>query len=151
MQGNQRINDIIAAFSDSTAADSQSRLKTVQKALHALLSQQYLRTVSWWNLMPPDEVLNKIALEEEKKLRNAGASTSVSMTAKRQKEAAKAADERIKNMKKDERNMESLKRKAVDKDEQRGLKKRRIMVDEDEDEEKVKFEYDVRSYSWSRV
>ena len=101
--------------------------------------------------MPPDEVLNKIALEEEKKLRNAGASTSVSMTAKRQKEAAKAADERIKNMKKDERNMESLKRKAVDKDEQRGLKKRRIMVDEDEDEEKVKFDYDVRSYSWSRI
>jgi len=151
MQGNQRIKDIIAAFSDSSAADFQSRLKTVQKALHALLSRQYVRTVSWWNLMPPDEVLNKIALEEEKKLRNAGASTSVSMTAKRQKEAAKAADERIKNMKKDERNMESLKRKAVDKDEQRGLKKRRIMLDEDEDEEKVKFDYDVRSYSWSRI
>ena len=145
MQGHQRIKDIVATFSDSTAADSQSRLKTIQKALHALLSQQYLRTVSWWNLMPPDEVLNKIALEEEKKLRSAGATTSLSMTAKHQKEAAKAADDRIKNMKKDERNMESLKRKAPDKEELRGLKKRRIMVDEAEEEEKVKFDYDVRS------
>lgn len=87
--------------------------------------------------------MNKIALEEEKKLRSAGASTSVSMTAKHQKEAAKAADERIKNMKKDERNMESLKRKAVDKEGTRGIKKRRIMVDEDEEEERIKFDYDV--------
>jgi 50S ribosomal subunit-associated GTPase HflX len=151
MQGRQRIKDILAAFTDPTDPDSPSRLKTVKKALNALLTQQYLRTVSWWNLMPPDEVMNKIALEEEKKLRKAGASTSVSMTAKTQKEAAKAADERIQNMKKDERNMESLKRKVVDKEEASGPKKRRLMAKEDEEEEHVKFDYDVCTPAISRL
>jgi hypothetical protein len=148
MQGRQRIKDILASFTDATAADAQSRLKTVQKALNTLLSQQYLRTVSWWNVMPADEFANKILVEEEKKLRSERATTSASMTAKHQKEAAKKADERIIMIKKEERNLESLKRKMVDTGEPRSSKKRRRVVENDDEEEKeeeerVVFDYDV--------
>jgi hypothetical protein len=146
MQGRQRIKDILASFSDSTAADSQSRLKTVQKALNTLLTQQYLRTVSWWNVIPADEFTNKVLVEEEKKLRSERSTTSVSMTAKHQKEAAKKADIRISMMKRDERNMESLKRKLVDDGGHR--KKRRVVVeDDDEEEDCVVFDYDVHLIS----
>lgn len=146
MQGRQRIKDVLASFSDSTAADCRSRVKTVQSALNTLLSQQYLRTVSWWNVIPADEFANKVLVEEEKKLRSERSTTSVSMTAKHQKEAAKKADIRISMMKIDERNMESLKRKVVDDVGPR--KKRRVFIeDDDEDEERVVFDYDVHLIS----
>jgi hypothetical protein len=150
MQGRQRIKDILASFTDTTAADSHSRLKTVQKALNTLLSQQYLRTVSWWNVIPADEFASKVLVEEEKKLRNERSTTSVSMTAKLQNEAAKKADTRISMMKKDERNMESLKRKVVDTGEPSKKKRRLLVEDDDEKEERVVFDYDVHLI-WSRL
>ena len=145
MQGRQKIKDIIAALTD---INDKTSLKKLQKTLKTLLDQQYLRTVSWWNLIPPDELVSKITLEEEKKLR-AGATTSASMTSKVIKEAGKATQTRLKAMRHDDKTMEGLKRKASDMISIQGHldKKRRlhlIVEDEDEEEEEnVGFDFDV--------
>jgi hypothetical protein len=145
MQGRQKIKDLIAALTD---VNDPASLKKLQKTLKTLLDQQFLRTVNWWNLMPPDELVNKIALEEEKKLR-AGATTSASLTSKVKKEAEKATETRLKAMRHDDRTMDGLKRKASDMisiEDHRAKRRRLHLIFEDEDEEEegnIRFDFDV--------
>jgi RNA polymerase III subunit RPC82 len=143
MQGRQKIKDIIAALTDSNDVDYQTRLKSLHKMLTTLLDQQYLRTVNWWNLMPPDDLAHKISLEEEKKLRGSG-TTSAGMASKTIKEAGKAAEKRLKSMKQDDKLMASLKRKPeeeVDIEAYRKSKRRRVL--DDDDEEQQEFTWNV--------
>ena len=149
MQGRLRIKDIVTALTDPNDVDYGLRLKQVHSTLTTLLNQQYLRTVNWWNLMPPDDLANKVTIEEEKKLRGGG-TTSVSMSSKQIKEAGKAGEARVRALKLDDKAMESLKRKApemVNATTHRKNKKRRLMGDSDEEEEKEeKFEFDVFAF-----
>lgn len=145
MQGRQKIKDLISAFTDPNDATS---LKKLQKTLKTLLDRQFLRPVNWWNLMPPDELVSKITLEEEKKLRS-GATTSASMTSKVKKEAGKATETRLKAMRHDDRTMEGLKRKASDMisiQDHRAKRQRMHLIVEDDDEEEeenIHFDFDV--------
>jgi hypothetical protein len=114
MQGRQRIKDIVAALTDADDIDHQLRTEMLHKTLKTLLDQQYLKTVSWWNLMPNDDLLNKITLEEEKKLRGEN-TTSASMSSKTIKAAASESERRLKALKSNDKMMEGLKRKADEK------------------------------------
>lgn len=145
MQGNQRIKDIIAALTDKNDIDHDMRAKQLNNTIKKLWNQQYLRTVNWWNLMPPDDLATKINLEEEKKLRG-HQTTSAGMTARMVKEAGEAAKKRLGELKQDDRRQDSLKRKAVDKIDIKTLRerKRRRIEDDSEEEEEVLFDFDVR-------
>ena len=70
-----------------------------------------------------------------------------SMTAKMIKQAGKATETRLKALKRDDRAMESLKRKAdemVDhKTHQKNKRRRNIVDDDEEEEEELRFEFDV--------
>lgn len=143
MQGRQKINDIIAALTDPNDVDYQTRLKSLHKTLTNLLDQQYLRTVNWWNLMPPDDLVHKITLEEEKKLRGSG-TTSAGMASKTIKEAGKATEKRLKSIKQDDKLMESLKRKRSEEvDIEAYLKNKRRRVLDDDEEEQEQFTWNV--------
>lgn len=143
MQGHQRIKDIIAALTDKTDIDHDIRVKQLNTTLKKLWNEQYLRTISWWNLMPPDDLSSKINLEEEKRVRGE-MTTSASMTTKLVKEAGEAARRRLDALKQDDRNQTSLKRKAAEKIDMKTLRKRRrIEEDSADDEEEVTFDFDV--------
>lgn len=148
MQGRLRIRDIVTALTDPNDIDYEHRLKQLYSTLTTLLNQQYLRPVNWWNLMSPDDLANKVTIEEEKKLRGGG-TTSASMTSKMIKEAAAAGEARVKALKHDDKVMESLKRKTPDTINaatHRKNKKRKIWADDDDDDEEereAKFEFDV--------
>ena len=144
MQGRQNIKDIIAALTD---ANDRARLDTLYKTLTMLLDQQYLRIVDWWHLMPPYELHNRLTLEEEKKLR-AGATTSAGMPSKVIKEAAKSTESRIKVLRREDRMMAGLKRKASEKNDVHGhrdkrRRKRLTLEDDEDDEEEVRFDFEV--------
>jgi hypothetical protein len=143
MQGRQRIKDIVAALTDTDDIDHQLRSRTLNTTLMTLLKEQYLRTVNWWNIMPAFDLHNKIALEEEKKLRGED-TTSASLSAKTLKEAAKGTADRLKTIKGDDRVLEGVKRKAnelIDVQHLRESKRRRI--DNDVKEEKDELDFDV--------
>ena len=149
MQGGQKIKNIITALTDPNDINYQSRLKALHKTLVTLSNQQYFRTVNWWNLMPPDELQAKITLEEEKKLRREGATSSAAMTAKSIKEAGKATEHRLKALRHDDKTMEGLKRKASDMigiDDHRDKKRRLMRIEDDDEEDEVRFEFDVLSF-----
>jgi len=147
MQGHQRIKDIIAALTDKTDIDYDIRAKQLNTTLKKLWNEQYLRTISWWNLMPPDDLSSKINLEEEKRVRG-GTTTSASMTTKLVKEAGEAAKRRLDALKQDDRNQTSLKRKAAEKIDMKTLRKRRRIEDDSADEEdEVTFDFDVFLFS----
>ena len=144
MQGRQRIKDIIAALTDPNDIDHHHRLKTLQMTLKNLLNEQYLRTVNWWHIMPADDLVAKITLEEEKKLRSG--STSASLTSKSIKEAKGAMEKRIIALKHDDKFLESLKRKASEKlDLETHRKSKRRRIEEDEESDEFKFDFDVLS------
>jgi RNA polymerase III subunit RPC82 len=149
MQGRQKIKDIVAALTDTEEIDHQSRTEMLHKTLKTLLDQQYLRTVNWWNLMPNDDLLNKITLEEEKRLRG-GDTTSASMSSKTMKEAAAESERRIKELKSDDKTMEGLKRKADEMIDVathlRGKRLKRVH-EMDEAEEEIKLDVDVINLS----
>lgn len=145
MQGRQRIKDIVAALTDTEHIDHQLRTRTLNTTLVMLLNQQYLRTVNWWNVMPPEDLHNKINLEEEKKVRGED-TTSASLSAKSLKAAAAGTAERLKMLKGDDKVLEGVKRKAselIDVTMHRANKRRRLENSDDEEEE-VKLDYDVR-------
>ena len=106
MQGRQRIKDIVAALTDPNDVDYQLRTKTLYTTLTTLINQNYLRVVTWWNLMPPDDLLNKITLEEEKKLRGE-MTTSAGLSTKTIKEAAAETEKRLKALKEDDKKIKS--------------------------------------------
>jgi len=144
MQGHQRIKDIIAALTDKNDIEHDTRSSQLNNTIKKLWNQQYLRTVHWWNLMPPDDLSSKINLEEEKKLRGEK-TTSASMTTKLVKEASEAAKRRINALKQDDRSQDSLKRKAMDKIDMKTLRdrKRRRIEEDSEGEQEVTFDFDV--------
>lgn len=145
MQGRQKIKDIVAALTDTDEIDHQSRTETLNKTLKTLLDQQYLRTVNWWNLMPNDDLLNKITLEEEKRLRG-DLTTSASMSSKTIKAAASASQLRVKELKSDDKTMEGLKRKAdemIDAATHKQIKRNKRAHDVDDSEEEIKLDVDV--------
>jgi hypothetical protein len=146
MQGRQRIKDIVSALTDTEDIDHQLRARTLNTTLQTLLNQQYLRTVSWYNIMPPEDLHNKITIEEEKKVRG-GDTTSASLSAKNIKLAATGTAERLKAMKGDDKVMEGVKRKAsemVDLKTHRAIKKRRgRYTPSDDEEEEATLDLDV--------
>jgi hypothetical protein len=144
MQGRQRIKDIVSTLTDTEDIDHNLRRKTLNNTLKNLLKHQYLRTVNWWNLMPADDLVAKITMEEEKKVRGGG-STSASMATKAIKEAGKATVSRLKALKRDDKAMETLKRKASEQisvESYRNSKRRRVEEGED-DEEELRLDLDV--------
>lgn len=148
MQGRQRIKDIVSALTDKDDINHDERTKTLNRTLKSLLNEQYLCTVNWWNLTPPDELNAKIILEEEKKLW-LGATTSATLPARIKKEAGESARKRLSALKQDDKNMAGLKRKAielVDASTHRSGKRRRVEEDDEEEEdEDAKLDFDVFS------
>jgi hypothetical protein len=146
MQGRQRIKDIIATLTDTNDVDYQLRLKTLHNTLTLLLNEQYLCTVNWWNLMPPDDLLAKITLEEEKKVRLG--TTSASLASKAVKEAREATERRLAALKHDDKGLKRKASEMIDIQTHRMRKKRKVEDDEEEEQE-GRFEFDVISFFWA--
>jgi hypothetical protein len=148
MQGHQRIQDIIAALTDSSHIDHEHRTKTLNTALKTLWNQRYLRRINWWNLMPPDDLASKINLEEEKKIQGEKMTTSATLTSKALKEAGEASRKRIAELNKEKRTEGSLKRKATDKIDIQTFRKKRRFEDDDEEEKdkELRSDFDVRTF-----
>lgn len=146
MQGHQKIKDIIAALADH---DDPRSLQTLKDTLDKLLKQQYVRAVNWWNLMPSEDLVAKITLEEEKRTRGEK-TTSAGLASKAIKEASAAAVQRIKKLEVEDKRMEGVKRKlesVVKPSESRKIKKRKIEIsisdDDEEEQQEVRFDFDV--------
>ena len=150
MQGHQKIKDIIAALADR---DDPRSLQTLKDTLDKLLKQQFVRAVNWWNLMPSDDLVAKITLEEEKKTRGEK-TTSAGLAAQAIKKVNAAAVKRIKHLEVEDKRMEGMKRKldnAIKPSESGSFKKRKMEIvsdDEHDDLKEVRFEFDVSDSSF---